>query len=56
MLALLHFNPVDRRVSNRPDLGVQAAGYVFASLPILIVFWFGMKSYIQRVTSGALKG
>ncbi len=56
MMALLHFNPVDRRVSNRPDLGVQAAGYVFASLPILIVFWFGMKSYIEGVTSGALKG
>ncbi len=56
MLALMHFNPVDRRMSNRPDLGVQAAGYVFASLPILVVFWFGMKHYIQGITSGAVKG
>jgi len=56
MLALLHFNPIDRRVSNRPDLGVQAAGYVCASIPILIVFWFGMKSYIRGITSGAIKG
>lgn len=55
MLALLHFNPVDRKVSNRADLGVQAAGYVFSAIPMLIVFWFGMKSYIRGVTSGALK-
>ena len=56
MLALLHFNPVDRRVSNRPDMGVQTAGYVVASIPLLLVFWFGMKSYIQGLTSGAVKG
>ena len=55
MLALLHFNPVDDRTSNRPDLGIQAAGYAFASLPLLIAFWFGMKYYIQGITSGAMK-
>ncbi|HOE65997.1 MAG TPA: carbohydrate ABC transporter permease [Candidatus Hydrogenedentes bacterium] len=56
MQALLHFNPVDKRVSSRADLGIQAAGYVVASIPALIVFWFGMKSYIQGITSGAVKG
>ena len=37
MLALLHFNPVDKQMPNRPDLGIQAAGHVFASLPLLLV-------------------
>jgi ABC-type glycerol-3-phosphate transport system permease component len=55
MLALLNFNPADAKTPTRPDLGVQAAGYVFASIPLLIVFWFGMKYYIQGVTSGAIK-
>ena len=55
MLALLHFDPVNEQMPNRADVGVQAAGYVFASLPLLIVFWFGMKYYIQGITSGAIK-
>lgn len=56
MLALLHFNPPDPETSARPDLGVQAAGYVSASIPILIVFWFCMKAYLQGITAGAIKG
>jgi len=55
MLALMHFNPVDAKVTSRPDIGVQAAGYVFASLPLLLVFWFGMKHYIRGITAGAIK-
>jgi ABC-type glycerol-3-phosphate transport system permease component len=55
MLALTHFNPIDPRLTHRSDLGVQAAGYVFSSVPLLIVLWFGMKSYIQGITSGAIK-
>jgi len=55
MLALMSFNPVDPKQSSRPDIGVQAAGYVFASLPLLAVFWFGMKHYIRGITAGAIK-
>ncbi|GBG05968.1 carbohydrate ABC transporter permease [Paenibacillus agaridevorans] len=41
-------------ISN-PDLGVITSGYVFASIPLLIVFLFGMKYYVEGLTSGAVK-
>jgi ABC-type glycerol-3-phosphate transport system permease component len=56
MQALLRFIPADREATGRTDLGAVTAGYVFASLPILIVFWFGMKAYIRGTLSGAVKG
>lgn len=37
------------------DYGPQMAAYVVASIPLLIVFMFGMKYFIQGMTSGALK-
>lgn len=37
------------------DIGGQMAGYAVSVLPLLILFAFGMKYYIQGVTSGALK-
>lgn len=37
------------------DIGGQMAGYVVSVLPLLILFTFGMKYYIQGVTAGALK-
>ena len=37
------------------ERGVQTAGYVFASLPLLVLFVFGMKYYISGMTSGAIK-
>lgn len=37
------------------DYGPQMAAYVIASMPLLIVFMFGMKYFIQGITSGALK-
>jgi ABC-type glycerol-3-phosphate transport system permease component len=37
------------------DIGGQMAGYAVAVVPLLILFTFGMKYYIQGVTSGALK-
>lgn len=55
IVALQQYNPNVEMVMSRPDIGVQTAGYVFASLPILIVFIFGMKFYVQGITSGALK-
>ena len=35
--------------------GIQTAGYVFASLPLLVLFIFGMKYYVSGMTSGAIK-
>lgn len=37
------------------DYGPQMAAYVVASVPLLIVFMFGMKYFIQGITSGAIK-
>jgi ABC-type glycerol-3-phosphate transport system permease component len=37
------------------DIGAQMAGYAVSVIPLLILFTFGMKYYIQGVTSGALK-
>ncbi|MCR8634228.1 carbohydrate ABC transporter permease [Paenibacillus radicis (ex Xue et al. 2023)] len=36
--------------------GLQFAGYVIASLPLLILFMFATKSFISGITSGAVKG
>jgi ABC-type glycerol-3-phosphate transport system permease component len=37
------------------DIGAQMAGYAVSVLPLLILFTFGMKYYIEGVTAGALK-
>jgi ABC-type glycerol-3-phosphate transport system permease component len=54
-IALQAYQPPNERLPGRPDLGVITAGYVFASVPILLVFAFGMKYYIEGLTSGAIK-
>jgi ABC-type glycerol-3-phosphate transport system permease component len=40
---------------SRPDLGVMTAGYAFSSIPLLLLFMFGMKHFIAGLTSGAVK-
>jgi ABC-type glycerol-3-phosphate transport system permease component len=55
MMALEQYNPQNNEFSSRPDLGRQTAGYIFATIPQLIVFTFGMKYFIKGVTSGAVK-
>jgi ABC-type glycerol-3-phosphate transport system permease component len=37
------------------DYGPQMAAYVVASVPLLVVFMFGMKYFIQGITTGAIK-
>jgi ABC-type glycerol-3-phosphate transport system permease component len=37
------------------DLGSMVAGFVFSSIPLLILFMFGSRLYIEGVTSGAIK-
>lgn len=55
VLALERYNPQIGEYSSRPELGPQSAGYVFASLPQLLIFIFAMKYFIQGLTSGAVK-
>lgn len=37
------------------DIGSMVAGYMFTTLPLVIVFVFGSRYYIQGITSGAIK-
>jgi len=55
MLALERYNPQVSEFGTRADIGMQTAGYVFATVPQILVFTFGMKYFIQGVTSGAVK-
>jgi len=55
VMALQHYNPIVDIVVSTPDIGAQTAGYVCSSIPLLLVFVFGMKYYVQGITSGALK-
>jgi hypothetical protein len=48
-------DPETNEFGSRPDIGIQTAGYVVATIPQLIVFALGMKYFIQGVTSGAVK-
>jgi ABC-type glycerol-3-phosphate transport system permease component len=55
ILALEQYNPQVGEFGSRPDIGLQTAGYVFATVPQLLVFTFGMKYFVQGITSGAVK-
>jgi len=55
LLAGLAVQPTQESFSSRPDLGAQTAGFVFATIPQLILFAFGMKYFIQGLTSGSVK-
>ncbi|HZG88178.1 carbohydrate ABC transporter permease [Paenibacillus sp.] len=37
------------------NIGVQFAAYALSSVPLVLIFAFGMKYYIQGMTQGALK-
>lgn len=37
------------------DLGPQFAAYAVTAIPLIVLFTFGMKYFIQGITSGALK-
>jgi ABC-type glycerol-3-phosphate transport system permease component len=37
------------------DMGVQFAAYAISSVPLILIFSFGMKYFIQGMTSGAIK-
>lgn len=39
----------------KTNIGVMVAGYVFATIPLLILFLAGSRLYIEGVTSGAVK-
>ena len=54
-MVLAAFNATNQRLPGRPKLGIITAAYVFASIPVLAVFTFGMRYYIEGLTSGAIK-
>jgi ABC-type glycerol-3-phosphate transport system permease component len=37
------------------DLGSMVAGFVFATIPLLVLFIFTSRLYIEGITSGAIK-
>ena len=50
-------NKVGQRAGlNGTQYGLRMAGYVLSSLPLLLLFSFGMKYYVSGITSGAVKG
>lgn len=55
MVALQNYNPNVDMIFSRPEIGIQTAGYTFATILLLIVFVLGMRYYIQGITSGAVK-
>lgn len=38
------------------DMGPQLAGYMIGAIPLILTFAFGMKYYVEGLTSGAVKG
>ena len=38
------------------ETGVQVAGFVFATIPLLILFLFTSRLYMEGLTAGAVKG
>lgn len=38
------------------DVGAMVAGFVIATIPLLILFMCGSRLYIEGLTSGAVKG
>lgn len=41
--------------NNAPEIGVQMAGSVIASIPMVIVFLVGMRAFIDGLSTGAVK-
>lgn len=41
--------------SSAPQIGVQMAGSVIASIPLIMIFIVGMRSFIDGLSSGAIK-
>jgi ABC-type glycerol-3-phosphate transport system permease component len=41
--------------SSAPQVGVQMAGSVIASLPLIVIFVVGMRSFIDGLSTGAIK-
>ncbi|HVU10092.1 MAG TPA: carbohydrate ABC transporter permease [Phototrophicaceae bacterium] len=41
--------------SNAPEIGIQMAGSVIASIPMIIVFLIGMRAFIDGLSTGAVK-
>ncbi|MBO9607090.1 MAG: carbohydrate ABC transporter permease [Paenibacillaceae bacterium] len=57
-MAIQQFVPNDTSGSgqiSRPEVGIIAAGYMFSSIPLLLLFLFGMNYFVDGLSSGAIK-
>lgn len=56
-MSIQHFAPGSGATGgiSRPEMGVISAGYVFSSVPLLLLFGFGMNYFVEGLTSGAIK-
>ena len=43
------------KASTPTDYGPQMAGYVIASIPLLLLFFLTMREFIRGLTAGAVK-
>lgn len=55
-VALVNFQGGGAATAVTPNYGALMASYVLAAVPLLILFAFLMRYYIQGVTSGGVKG
>ena len=55
-MALISFQGRGASSTGAPNYGALMASYVLSALPLLALFSFLMRSYIQGLTSGAVKG
>lgn len=55
-MALISFQGRGASSNGAPNYGALMASYVLSALPLLVLFSFLMRSYIQGLTSGAVKG
>lgn len=55
-MALVSFQGRGASSTGAPNYGALMASYVLSALPLLVLFSFLMRSYIQGLTSGAVKG
>lgn len=42
--------------AQQTQYGLLFAGFILASLPLMLLLGFNMKSFVQGMTTGAIKG
>ena len=55
-MALVAFQGGGASTLSTPDYGALMAAYVLSAVPLVVLFIFLMRSYIEGLTSGSVKG